>query len=141
MNERAEWIAEQRAAATKVEQQLQRRNRLKAEIEDTEKQYELEQPHLGEARKLLSASLDQMEVDRIERERLQTERVSVTEALTQKRDASREASAALMRGDLQSQNLQAQVATSETEHQPNGDPIARPGISRDRADRYIAHWR
>jgi chromosome segregation protein len=52
-----------------------------------------------------------MEADRIERERLQTERASVTEALTQKRDASREASAALMRGELQSQNLQAQVAT------------------------------
>ena len=111
VNERAEWIAEQRATATKVEQQLQRRNRLKAEIEDTEKQYELEQSHLGEARQLLSASLDQMEADRIERERLQTERASVTEALTLKRDASREASAALMRGELQSQNLQAQVAT------------------------------
>ena len=111
VNERAEWIAEQRATATKVEQQLQRRNRLKAEIEDTEKQYELEQAHLGEARKLLSASLDQMEVDRLERERLQTERVSLTDALTQKRDASREASAALMRGELQSQNLQAQIAT------------------------------
>jgi len=111
VNERAELVAEQRAAATKVEQLAQRRNRLKAEMEETQRQYEQEQSNLADARKQLSESLDQMELDRGERERLQAERTTLTEQLTQQREASREASDALMRGELQNQNLDAQVTT------------------------------
>ena len=54
VNERAEWVAEHRALATKVEQQVQRRNRLKDEIDDMQKQYGQEQEHLADARNLLS---------------------------------------------------------------------------------------
>ena len=111
VNERAELVAEQRAAATKVEQVAQRRNRLKSEIEETQRQYEQEQSNLADARKQLSESLDQMELDRGERERLQAERTTLTEQLTQQREASREASDALMRGELQNQNLDSQVTT------------------------------
>ena len=111
VNERAELVAEQRAAATKVEQLAQRRNRLKAEMEETQRQYEQEQSNLADARKQLSESLDQMELDRVERERLQAERTTLTEQLTQQREASREASDALMRGELQNQNLDTQVTT------------------------------
>ena len=111
VNERAELVAEQRAAATKVEQVAQRRERLKLEIEETQRQYEQEQSNLADARKQLSGSLDQMELDRGERERLQAERTTLTEQLTQQRGASREASDALMRGELQNQNLDTQVTT------------------------------
>ena len=111
VNERAELVAEQRAAATKVEQVAQRRNRLKSEMEETQRQYEQEQSNLADARKQLSESLDQMELDRGERERLQAKRTTLTEQLTQQREASREASDALMRGELQNQNLDSQVTT------------------------------
>ena len=111
VNERAEWVAEQRAVATKLEQQIQRKNRLQAEIEEAEKQYEQEQQHLAEARGLLSTALDQMEADRAERDRLQQERTLLSEKLAQQREASREAGDALMRSELQSQNLSTQVAT------------------------------
>ena len=111
VNERAELVAEQRAAATKFEQVAQRRNRLKSEMEETQRQYEQEQSNLADARKQLSESLDQMELDRGERERLQAERTTLTEQLTRQREASREASDALMRGELQNQNLDAQVTT------------------------------
>ena len=111
INERAELLAEQRATATKIEQQAQRRNRLNLEIEETQKQYEQEQSHLAEARTLLSAALDQMELDRGERERLQSERGALTEQLSLKREASRTASDTLMRGEMQNQNLSTQVAT------------------------------
>ena len=111
VSERAEWVAEHRALATKVEQQLQRRNRLKDEIDDMQKQYGLEQEHLADARNLLSESLDQMELDRVERERLQAERESLNEQLAKAREASREASDVLMRNELHCQNLQSQVAT------------------------------
>jgi len=111
VNERAELVAEQRAAATKLEQLMKRRNRLKSDMEETQRQYEQEQSNLADARKHLSESLDQMELDRNERERLQSERTTLTEQLTQQREASREASDALMRGELQNQNLNTQVTT------------------------------
>ncbi|MDC3015521.1 chromosome segregation protein SMC [Luminiphilus sp.] len=111
VRERAEWVAEHRALATKVEQQVQRRNRLKDEIDDVQKQYGQEQEHLADARNLLSKSLDQMELDRVERERLQAERESLNEQLAKAREASREASDVLMRNELNCQNLQSQVAT------------------------------
>ena len=82
VNGRAELVAEQRAAATKVEQVAQRRNRLKSEMEETQRQYEQEQSNLAEARKQLSESLDLMELDRGERERLQAERTTLTEPAT-----------------------------------------------------------
>ena len=88
VSERAEWVAEHRALATKVEQQVQRRNRLKDEIDDMQKQYGQEQEHLADARNLLSESLDQMELDRVERERLQAERESLNEQLAKAREAS-----------------------------------------------------
>ena len=113
VSERAEWVAEHRALATKVEQQVQRRNRLKHEIDDMQKQYGQEQEHLADARNLLSESLDQMELDRVERERLQAERESLNEQLAKAREASREASDVLMRNELHCQNLQSQVATLE----------------------------
>ena len=97
---RAEWVAEYRALATKVEQQVQRRNRLKDEIDDMQKQYGQEQEHLADARNLLSDSLDQMELDRVERERLQAERESLKEQLAKAREASREGSDVLMRNEL-----------------------------------------
>ena len=111
VNERAELVAEQRAAATKVEQVAQRRSRLKSEMEETQRQYEQEQSNLADARKQLSESLDQMELDRGERERLQAERTTLTEQLIQQREASSEASDALMRRELQNQNLDSQVTT------------------------------
>jgi chromosome segregation protein len=111
VNERAELVAEQRAAATKVEQLAQRRDRLKSEIEETQRQYEQEQSNLADARTQLSESLDQMELNSGERERLQAERTMLTEQLTQQREASREASDAVMRGELQNQNLEIQVTT------------------------------
>ena len=111
VNERAELVAEQRAAATKVEQEAQRRSRLRSEMEETQLQYEQEQSNLADARKQLSESLDQMELDRDERERLQAERTTLTEQLTRQREASRGASDALMRGELQNQNLDTQVTT------------------------------
>ena len=111
VNERAELVAEQRAAATKVEQIAQRRNRLKSEIEENQRQYEQEQSNLADARKQLSESLDQMELDRGERERLQAERNALAEQSLRQREASREASDALTRGELQSQNLDSQVTT------------------------------
>ena len=110
-NERAEWIAEQRAAATKVEQQLQRRNRLQLEMDETQGQYEQEQENLAGARVSLSDALDQMEIDRAERKRLQQERSALGESLSAKRDASREAADNLMRTDLQCQNLNTQITT------------------------------
>ena len=111
VSERAEWVAEHRALAAKVEQQVQRRNRLKDEIDGMQKQYGQEQAHLADARNLLSESLDQMELDRVERERLQSERESLNEQLAKAREASREASDVLMRNELHCQNLQSQVAT------------------------------
>ena len=111
VNERAELVAEQRAAETKVEQIAQRRDRLKSEIDETQRQFEREQSSLADARKQLSESLDQMELDRGERKRLQAERAALTKQLTQQREASREASDALMRGELQNQNLDTQVTT------------------------------
>ena len=96
---------------TNVEQQVQRRNRHKDEIDDMQKQYGQEQEHLSDARNLLSESLDQMELDRVERERLQAERESLNEQLAKAREASREASDVLMRNELHCQNLQSQVAT------------------------------
>ena len=111
VNERAELVAEQRAAETKVEQISQRRDRLKSEIDETQRQFEREQSSLADARKQLSESLDQMELDRGERKRLQAERAALTKQLTQQREASREASDALMRGELQNQNLDTQVTT------------------------------
>ncbi len=111
VNERAELVAEQRAAATKVEQEAQRRSRLRSEMEETQRQYEQEQSNLADSRKQLSESLDQMELDRNERERMQAERTTLTEQLTRQREASREASDALMRGELQNQNLDTQVTT------------------------------
>ncbi len=111
VSERAEWVAEHRALATKVEQQVQRRTRLKDEIDDMQKQYGQEQEHLADARNLLSESLDQMELDRVDRERLQAERESLNGQLAKAREASREASDVLMRNELHCQNLQSQVAT------------------------------
>jgi seryl-tRNA synthetase len=67
VNARAELVAEQRAAATKLEQLMKRRNRLKSDMEETQRQYEQEQSNLADARKHLSESLDQMELDRNER--------------------------------------------------------------------------
>ena len=40
INERAEWISERRAVATKLEQQIQRRNQLQEEINESSRQYE-----------------------------------------------------------------------------------------------------
>ena len=111
VNERAEWIAEQRALATKLEQQIQRKNLLQMEIEEAEKQYEQEQQHLADSRGLLATALDQMEADAAERNRLQSERETLSEQLNRQREASREAADDLMRSELQSQNLNTQVAT------------------------------
>ncbi len=111
VTERAECVAEQRAVATRLEQQLQSRNRLQAEIKEAEKQYEEEQQHLADARGSLSIALEQLEADQLERDRLQQERAALSEHLTQQRHASREAADALMRSELQSQNLSTQVAT------------------------------
>ena len=88
VNERAEWIAEQRALATKLEQQIQRKNRLQMEIEEAEKQYEQEQQHLADARGLLTTALDQMEADAAERNRLQSDRETLSEQLNRQREAS-----------------------------------------------------
>ena len=85
INERAEWVSERRAVATKLEQQIQRRNQLQEEINESSQQYEQEQANLAQARQTLSASLDQMELDRAERDQLQKERVTVTEAVSQQR--------------------------------------------------------
>ena len=111
VNDRAELVAEQRAVATKIEQQLQRRVRLKEELAEAERQYEQEQANLGEARQLLSDSLDQMEHDRKERESLQSARTRLGEQLTAQRDATRTAADNLMRTELHSQSLKTQSAT------------------------------
>ena len=111
INERAEWIAEHRALATKLDQQVQRKNRLQTEIEEAERQYEQEQQHLADARGLLSSALDQMEADAVERDRLQAEREILSDQLNGLREESREAAGAVMRSELQSQNLNTQVAT------------------------------
>ena len=52
-----------------------------------------------------------MELDRGEHDRLQAQRTTLTEQLTQRQGASREASDALVRGELQNQNLDTQVTT------------------------------
>ncbi len=111
INERAEWIAEHRALATKLDQQVQRKNRLQTEIEEAERQYEQEQQHLADARGLLSTALDQMETDAVERDRLQAEREILSDQLNGLREEAREAAGAVMRSELQSQNLNTQVAT------------------------------
>tara|TARA_B100000497_G_scaffold123304_1_gene155725 strand:+ start:24 stop:1850 length:1827 start_codon:yes stop_codon:yes gene_type:complete len=111
INERAEWVSERRAVATKLEQQMQRRNRLQEEINESERQYEQEQANLAQARQTLSAALDQMELDRVERDKLQKERVTLTEALAQQRESARLSADVLMRSELQCQNLVTQVAT------------------------------
>ena len=111
INERAEWIAEHRALATKLDQQVQRKNRLQTEIEEAERQYEQEQQHLADARGLLSTALDQMETDAFERDRLQAEREILSDQLNGLREESREAAGAVMRSELRSQNLNTQVAT------------------------------
>jgi chromosome segregation protein len=111
INERAEWVSERRAVATKLEQQMQRRNQLQEEINESERQYEQEQANLAQARQTLSAALDQMELDRVERDNLQKERVTLTEALAQQRESARLSADVLMRSELQCQNLVTQVAT------------------------------
>jgi chromosome segregation protein len=111
INERAEWISERRAVATKLEQQIQRRNQLQEEINESSRQYEQEQAHLAQARQTLSASLDQMDLDRAERDKLQKERVALTDALSEQRESARLSSDELMRSELQCQNLVTQVAT------------------------------
>ena len=111
VNDRAEWLAEQRALATKLEQQAQRFKRLEEEIAESERQYEQEQANLAEARTQLSEALDQMELDRIERERLQTERERLTVSQSGQRESSRMAADELMRGELQGQSLEAQAAS------------------------------
>lgn len=111
VNERAEWVAEQRAQATKLEQQVQRLKRLEQDMSESERQYEQEQTHLAEARTQLSAALDQMELDRIERERLQSERERLAAAQANQREASRLAADELMRGELQGQSLSTQATT------------------------------
>jgi chromosome segregation protein len=52
-----------------------------------------------------------MELDRAEREQLQSERGVLAERLSLKREEARTASDALTRGDMQNQNLSAQVIT------------------------------
>ncbi len=111
VSDRAEWVAEQRALATKMEQQAQRFKRLQEDIAESERQYDQEQANLAEARTQLSASLDQMELDRIERERLQIERERLTAAQSGQREASRLAADELMRKELQGQSLATQTAT------------------------------
>jgi chromosome segregation protein len=111
VNERAEWVSERRAVATKLEQQMQRRNQLQEEINEGGRQYEQEQANLAQARQALSAALDQMELDRAERDKLQKERVTLTEALAQQRESARLSADVLMRSELQCQNLVTQVAT------------------------------
>jgi chromosome segregation protein len=111
VNERAEWVSERRAVATKLEQQTQRRNQLQEEINESGRQYEQEQANLAQARQTLSTALDQMELDRVERDKLQKERVTLTEALTQQRESARLSADVLMRSELQCQNLVTQVAT------------------------------
>ena len=111
INERAEWVSERRAVATKLEQQMQRRNQLQEEINESGRQYEQEQANLAQARQTLSAALDQMELDRVERDKLQKERVTLTEALAQQRESARLSADVLMRSELQCQNLVTQVAT------------------------------
>ena len=111
INERAEWVSERRAVATKLEQQMQRRNQLQEEINESGRQYEQEQANLAQARQTLSAALDQMELDRVERDKLQKERVTLTEALAQQRESARLSADVLMRSELQCQNLATQVAT------------------------------
>ncbi len=111
VNDRAEWVAEQRAQTTKREQQIQRLKRLKDDISEGERQYDQEQSNLAEARSQLSAALDQMELDRIERDRLQSERERLASAQANQREASRLAADELMRGELQGQSLSTQAAT------------------------------
>jgi chromosome segregation protein len=111
VSERAEWVAEQRAQATKLEQQAQRLKRLEEEIAESQRQYEQEQAHLADARKQLAAALDQMELDRIERDRLQGERERLAASQASQREASRLAADELMRGELQGQSLAAQAAS------------------------------
>jgi chromosome segregation protein len=111
INERAEWVSERRAVATKLEQQMQRRNQLQEEIDESGRQYEQEQANLAQARQTLSAALDQMELDRAERDTLQKERVNLTGALAQQRESARLSADGLMRSELQCQNLVTQVAT------------------------------
>jgi chromosome segregation protein len=111
VNERGEWIAEQRAVAAKIEQQTQRRKQLVEELAENIRQYEQEQVHLAKARNQLSSALDQMELDEAERGRLQEQRTRLTADQSRLREASRAASDDLMRGELQSQNLMAQAAT------------------------------
>lgn len=110
MNDRAEWVAEQRALTTKMEQQAQRFKRLEEDIAESERQYDQEQGNLAEARTQLSSALDQMERDRIERDRLQGERERLVAAQVTQREASRSAADELMRGELQGQSLVTQAA-------------------------------
>jgi chromosome segregation protein len=111
VNDRAEWVAEHRALATKMEQQAQRFKRLQEDIAESERQYDQEQANLAEARTQLSSALDQMEIDRIERERLQSERERLAVAQSGQREASRLAADELMRSELQGQSLATQTAT------------------------------
>jgi chromosome segregation protein len=111
LNERGELIAEQRAVAAKLEQQVQRKKQLTEEFAETERQYDQEQMNLSEARKLLSGALDQMELDEVERGRQQQERIRLTDELARARQAARVASDELMRTKLQSENLIAQATT------------------------------
>jgi len=111
VSERAEWMADQRAAATKQEQQAQRFRQLEEDIAESQRQYELEQAHLADARTQLSDALDQMELDRAERERLQSERERLTAAQASQREISRTAADELMRSELQGQSLSTQADT------------------------------
>jgi len=110
-NERAEWMADQKALATKQEQQAQRFRQLEEDIAENQRQYEQEQAHLADARTQLSDALDQMELDRAERERLQSERERLTAAQASQREVSRLAADELTRGELQGQSLFTQAET------------------------------
>ncbi len=99
------------AQQAKAEQLALRTDKLDQSLAEMTETHQLESEELAALRLEWQEAMAAVGEDTDERERLQAERTTLTEQLTQQREASREASDALMRGELQNQNLDSQVTT------------------------------
>ncbi len=121
VSERAELIAEQRAAQERAEQLEQRRDRLKSDRSNLTISFERAQEKITESREKFALAMDKIEVDQRERLDLQNQRTLINSRARQQRGIVGKLGDALVREDARIKGLEAQlISVTEGVERMNG---------------------
>jgi chromosome segregation protein len=99
------------AKKVKVEQILNRKEQIRADISEAREQYKLEQEALSESRGMLQEAIDAMEIDSDQRENLITQRNDIRHKLDQAKERARTDKDRAHQLAMREQSLKTQIAS------------------------------